>query len=76
MATMDYQAYPDPQALPESQDLAETLQLNMTHPNQAVNPDHRVSWDQEALQDPLDPLVLKVSKELQERMVNPVRLVP
>lgn len=73
---MDSQAYPDPQALPDPLDLAEILQLNMTHPKQAVTPDLRVSWDQEAPQDPLDPLVLKVSKDFQESPVNPVRLVP
>lgn len=73
---MDSQAYPDPQALPDPQDSAETLQLNLTHPKLAVNPEHREFQDQEALEDPLDPLVLKDSKDSPESLVNPVRLVP
>lgn len=52
------------------------MQLNTTHPKLAVNPEHREFLDQEALQDPLDLLVLKVSKDFPESLVNPVRLVP
>lgn len=74
MAKMDHPALPDPQ---EFLDLAKILQLNMTHPKQAaVTWEHRELWDLEALKDPLDLLVLKVSKDFQESLVSPVRLVP
>lgn len=60
-------------ALPEPLDLVEISLLSLIIPN-LQNPDNRVSWDQEDLQEPLDLPAPKVSKVFPESPVNPVKL--
>lgn len=63
-------AHPD---LPAHPVLAETLLLNMTHLKaETVDQGQWALWDQEALQVPLDLLVLKDSKAF---LVSPASLV-
>lgn len=73
MVMMDYPDYPAPLDPLDPLDSVKILLLNMILPN-LQNLEHRVLWDQEDLQDPLDLPALKVSKVFPANLVNPVKL--